>query len=63
LKVNIHGFFTLPGPAGADCASQRRLDRDFNFSKNVVRKLTLRASVSHQETTDLGRAERLETKA
>jgi len=63
LKVNIHGCFTLPGPAGAEYASQRRLDQDSDFPKNAAGKPTLRASASHQETSDLGRAERLETRA
>jgi len=63
LKVNIHGCFTLPGPARAECASQKRLDLDCDFLKNAAGKLTLRASASHQETTDLSRAERSETKA
>jgi len=63
LKVNIHGCFTLPEPAGAECASQRRLDRDRDFPKNAAGKLTLRKSASHQETWDLGRAERSKTKA
>jgi len=32
-------------------------------SSNAAGKLTLRASASHQGTTDLGRVDRLETKA